>query len=188
MMNTERLSVLFRQILSESGFDLTDPNMVDTPTRMANTFKEFLYGHTEDAQTELTQLVQKTFPSHLDEMITIRQIQAVGICPHHFLPVTYKIDVGYIPNASKCIGLSKIPRIVRILASRAVMQETLCADIAQFLMDNLNPQGVAAHVVGVHTCMSLRGVKETNADMVTTALLGCLRDHTSKQEFLQSLR
>lgn len=177
----------FGEILQSFGFDLTDPNLIETPQRMTRVLEELLYGHSAEASIELDCLVKKTFPATLDELIIIRNITAVGVCPHHFLPVSYTMNIGYIPNTEKCIGLSKLPRIAKLLARRAVLQETLCSDLAKFLMDNLNPLGVAVHLVGVHSCMTLRGVKETHGDMVTTALLGCMRNPESKQEFLQMI-
>lgn len=177
----------FEEILTHYEFDLTDPNFEKTPQRMANMFEEFLYGHSEEAKIELKKLVTTSFPATIDEMILVRNIKATGLCPHHFLPVSYTIHVAYVSDKT-VIGLSKIPRIVQILSKRAVIQETLSNDIAQFFMENLAPKGVAVQTIGVHSCMSLRGVKALNSDMVITTLLGCLRNSESKLEFLQMIK
>lgn len=185
-IDTTALVPHFAAILTHCGFADSDPNLMDTPARMAKMYKELLYGHTGDAETEIRTIVAKVFPSENDEMILVRNIQTTGLCPHHFLPVSYKITVAYVSNGL-VIGLSKIPRLVDILCKRAVIQESLTSDIATILMQGLRPSGVAVHVVGVHACAALRGVKALNSDMVTTCLLGCLKNTESKNEFLHML-
>ena len=174
---------LFAMFLTHHGFDLQDPNFVDTPRRMVKVYNELLYGHTHAAQQEINQHLLKTFPSNLDELIIVRNIDSVGVCPHHFLPVQYQTHVGYIPQG-KVVGLSKIPRLVKLLSSRAVIQETLVSDIATALMESLEPKGVAVYVKGVHSCSTIRGVKSHDTEMITSCLQGCLKNQESKLEFL----
>ena len=179
-MNKEELFELF---LMSHGFNLHDPNFADTPRRMVKVYQELLYGHTHAARQEISEHLLKTFPSTLDELIIVRNIDSVGVCPHHFLPVQYLTHVGYIPDG-KVIGLSKIPRLVKILSSRAVIQETLVSDIATMLMNVVEPKGVAVYINGKHSCSTIRGVKSHKTEMVTSCLQGCLQNQESKLEFL----
>lgn len=180
------LPVTFARLLTLCGFDLTDPNFKDTPNRMGKVYKELLYGHSLAAAQELQNHLLKTFPSDLDEMVVVRNIDSVGVCPHHILPVSYTTHVAYIPD-QKVIGYSKIPRLVKILSSRAVLQEQLVSDVADVLMNSLQPQGVAVHMTGIHACAKIRGVKSHDADMVICCLRGCLKNPDSKAEFLSMI-
>lgn len=182
----QTLPFAFSRILTLCGFDLTDPNFKDTPKRMGKVYQELLYGHSLDARLELREHLLKTFPSDLDEMVVVRNVDSVGVCPHHLLPVSYTTHVAYIPD-QKVIGYSKIPRLVKILSSRAELQEQLVSDIADTLMDSLSPKGVAVHMTGVHSCAKIRGVKSHNADMVICCLRGCLKNSDSRLEFLSMI-
>lgn len=187
MKEPDMMQEHFTEILKCCGFDLTDENFKDTPSRMTRMFFELLHGHTKLAEREIHDLLRKTFPSECDEMILVRNISSTGLCPHHLLPVRYTTNVAYISNGS-VIGLSKIPRLVDLLCRRAVMQESLTYDIAHTLMQSaLNPLGVAVHITGIHSCATLRGIKANGSDMVTTCLLGCLKNTESKTEFLQMI-
>jgi len=179
----ENVKCAFASVLKTFGFDLTDPNFKDTPKRMLQVYSELLYGHTSEALKELENHLTKTFPSFLDEMILIRNIESVGICPHHMLPVNYITHIAYIPN-QKVIGYSKIPRLVKILSSKAMLQEDLIDEIAKTLMDAISPKGVGVHMTGIHSCAKIRGVKSHNADMVISCLKGCLKNTDSRMEFL----
>lgn len=176
------LASLFEDVLDQLKFDLDDPNFKDTPHRMSKVYEELLYGHTDKAQLQLQDCLAKVFPSDSDEMVVVREIDSVGVCPHHMLPVLYTTHVAYVPRG-EVIGLSKIPRIVKLLSSRAVIQETLVSDIADTLMNGLSAYGVAVHTTGVHTCAKIRGVKSHSTDMVVCSLRGCFKEQISKMEF-----
>ena len=127
---------------SKSGTRSAHPDFAETPRRVKDAFGELLYGHTRMGQLELDDLFDKTFPIAQAEMVSILGVKASGICPHHLLPVLYSVDFAYIPRAC-VIGLSKIPRTIKILAARAVLQEQLTTDIADTFFKRLESRGVA---------------------------------------------
>lgn len=176
------------------GINLKDPdigpifkeNFQGTPKRVARAFRELCRGLYE--RDEIENILSTTFPCDYDEMVIVTDIQAVGVCPHHLMPVRYKIHVGYIPSKDgKVLGLSKIPRLVCLLAARPVLQEQLTKDIADIFETSLNPLGVMVVISGGHSCMQCRGVKMSGSEMITSAVRGCFADDndSSRAEFLR---
>lgn len=153
-----------------------DDNFKETPDRVARSFYEFCHGSYEDFDTI------KTFPSTYNGIVMIKSIQAIGLCPHHLLPIEYTISFGYIPKG-KVIGLSKIPRIIKHLCARPVLQEDLTKDLVKFFKQKLNPAGIAIVIRGIHGCMKFRGVGEAN-EVQTAELDGYfLTSQASRAEF-----
>lgn len=177
-----------RTILYALGVDFADPNFKGTPERVARAYKEMCRGLW--ANKEIEELFTKTFPSTYDQMIVARDISAVGLCPHHLLPVEYTIHVAYIPNGEgNVIGISKLARLAKLLAARPVLQEQLTEDIAEQLQSNLAPDGVGVIVIGKHSCMGLRGVRDSRASIVTSIMLGAMRDYSdTRAEFMKMVR
>ena len=175
------------KILCGLGVDLADPNFIGTPNRVVRAYKEMCAGLW--AEGEIEELFTKTFPSTYDQMIVARDVSAVGLCPHHLLPVEYTIHVAYIPNGEgNVIGISKLARLSKLLAARPVLQEQLTEDIAERLQSNLNPAGVGVIVIGKHSCMRLRGVREERASIVTSVMLGTMRDDPpARAEFMNTI-
>lgn len=125
-----------------------------------------------------------TFPATANQMIVVRNIRFGSLCAHHLFPFDGTMSVGYIPS-KKMIGLSKIPRIVHHFATRPSSQETLTRAIASFVKDTTEAMGVAVIAKASHTCMSCRGVKEREAEMVTSEMRGAfLTSMEARQEFL----
>ena len=174
-------------ILCAMDVDLTDSNFMETPERVSRAYKEMCRGLWADKEIE--ELFTKTFPSTYDQMIVARDISAVGLWPHHLLPVEYTIHVAYIPNGEgNVIGISKLARLSKLLAARPVLQEQLTEDIAKKLQSNLAPVGVGVIVIGKHSCMGLRGVRDSGASIVTSVMLGAMRDDPSvKAEFMNMI-
>jgi len=161
-----------------------DPNFAGTPARVARAYKEMCVGLWADAEIE--ELFTKTFPSAYDQMIVARDISAAGLCPHHLLPVEYIIHIAYIPNGEgNVIGISKLARLAKLLAARPVLQEQLTEDIAEKLQSNLTPAGAGVIVIGKHSCMSLRGVRDSESSIITSVMLGEMRDEVeTRAEFM----
>ncbi len=175
-------------VLISMDVDLADPNFEGTPERVARAYKEMCRGLWADEEIE--ELFTKTFPSTYDQMIVARDISAVGLCPHHLLPVEYTIHVAYIPNGEgSVIGISKLARLAKLLAARPVLQEQLTEDIAEKLQSNLSPAGAGVIVIGRHSCMGLRGVRDSGASIVTSVMLGDLRDEgETRSEFIELVK
>lgn len=175
---------ILKGLKDEFGLDLTDKNFKDTPKRVARAYYEIFEG-IKDTKEQIKNILSSSFPSELSEMIISRDIHVYSMCPHHLLPVEYYIDVGYIPGG-QVLGISKLARLVEVLARRPVLQETLTNEIVKYLDKSLKVRGSICRVRGVHFCMKMRGVRQ-NSEMVTSAIQGVFMDEKkgARSEFLQ---
>lgn len=173
-----------RRILVSIGEDPDRQGLLRTPHRVAKMYRELTAGYHVNIEQLLNEAI---FDIKYDEMVVVRNIDYYSLCEHHLLPFFGKAHVAYIPNGH-VIGLSKIPRVVEMFARRLQVQERMTQEIAEFLRDVLNPQGVAVVVEGAHMCAMMRGVKKDNARMVTSAMLGIFRtDPRTRAEFLDHI-
>jgi len=169
-------------ILDGLGVDRKDENYIDTPKRVARAYQELCSGLDEDIRESL---FSKSFPCTHQEMVFIGDIKAVSVCPHHLLPVIIRADVGYLPK-KRVIGLSKIPRLVHFLAARPILQEQLTSDLADSLVENLDVLGCGVIIRARHLCMEVRGVKQSRAVTITSAVRGHFKENSDvKQEFFE---
>ncbi len=172
------------QILTAVGEDPQREGLLRTPRRIARMYAELLSGYYTDPQSIVNDAI---FEVKYDEMVLVRDIEFYSLCEHHMLPFIGRVHVAYIPNG-KVLGISKIPRIVDFYARRLQVQERMTRQIADFLRDQLHPQGVAVVVEGLHLCMSMRGVQKHNARMTTSAMHGAFRTNlATRQEFLENI-
>jgi len=176
----------FSNILQALGVDTEDANFKETPARFAKSYAEIFRGLNADSDEELQGIFSKHFPANYNEMIVTKNVTAWSMCPHHFLPVRYEISFAYIPS-NRVIGLSKVPRVIQLLAARPALQEQLTTDIVQIFEKYLQPKGCIVKVSGEHMCMQMRGVRATDSCVVTNAFTGCFENETSKAEFFRSL-
>lgn len=155
--------------------------LLNTPNRVARMFEELTSGYHVDPEKMINGAI---FDVDYDEMVVVKDIDFYSLCEHHLLPFYGRTHVAYIPNG-KVIGLSKIPRIVEMFARRLQIQEQMTSQIANFLQETLQPQGVAVVVDGAHMCSMMRGVKKANARMKTSKMLGVFRENDkTRSEFL----
>ncbi len=191
MANTERAKELFLagftkilDGLAQLGYDTTgDANFTETADRAARAFAEMNLCSTS-VDEEIEQMFSRTFPAKYDEMVISKHNVSFGVCPHHLLPIIYRISVAYIPRA-KVLGISKLSRLAQLLARRPVLQEDLTESFAHLLHHKLESQGGAAYVEGLHLCMAARGAHAHEARVVTSAVHGVFRDQPeTRQEFL----
>jgi GTP cyclohydrolase IA len=170
-----------RTLLDEIGEDPTREGLTGTPQRVRRMYDELTAGYGTDADTLIN---DATFEVAYDEMVVVRDIEFFSLCEHHLLPFHGRVHVGYLPRG-RVIGLSKIPRIVDMYAHRLQVQERLTVQIADLLMERLDPKGVGCVVEALHLCTVMRGVKKQGATMVTSAMLGRFRtDEKTRAEFL----
>jgi GTP cyclohydrolase I len=156
-----------------------------TPNRVARMYDEILGGYNTDPVTLVNGAL---FDVEYDEMILVKDIEFFSMCEHHMLPFYGRAHVAYIPD-EKIIGLSKIPRIVDMFARRLQVQERMTRQIAELLVEVLNPQGVAVVLEGAHMCSMMRGVKKEQAQMVTSTLIGSFKeDAKTRSEFMNTIR
>jgi GTP cyclohydrolase I len=154
--------------------------LLKTPQRVRKSF-EFIYGgYKEDPQNILQQAL---FTSSNDEMVLIKDIEFYSTCEHHLLPIIGRVHVAYIPDG-KVVGLSKIPRVVDVFARRMQIQEQLTEQIADAIMQAIDPKGVAVVVQARHMCMEMRGVEKINSTTTSSALRGLFKkDEKTRAEF-----
>jgi GTP cyclohydrolase IA len=165
-----------RLLLEGIGEDLDRDGLRETPTRVARMYEEITSGLREDP----TQVLQAVFEEGHDEMVMIRDIPMASLCEHHLVPFFGKAHVAYIPNEQgRITGLSKLARLVEGLARRPQVQERLTAQIADAMVERLEPRGALVVIEAEHLCMSMRGVRKPGAITVTSAVRGSFRDSMS---------
>jgi len=183
-IDLEMVEAAVKQILGAVGEDPDRDGLKRTPERIARMYAELLAGYTMDPGKLVNDAL---FDVKYDEMVIVRDIEFYSLCEHHMLPFIGRVHVAYIPNG-KVIGLSKIPRIVDMYSRRLQVQERMTRQIADFIRDLLDPQGVAVVVEAMHLCMSMRGVQKHNARMTTSAMHGAFRSNApTRQEFLDNI-
>lgn len=170
------------------GLDLNDENFADTPRRILAVYRELLHGMYSDAPTEVARMLDSTFSSDYDGIVSFANMDAIGVCPHHLLPVYYTVHAGYIP-VGRVVGLSKVPRTVRLLAARPVMQEQFTQEVANALKQIRGAKGSIVIVRGYHSCVAIRGVRSGKVDHTTSAVRGVFdSDASAKEEFLELIK
>jgi GTP cyclohydrolase I len=180
-VDKEKMKQAVRLFLEAIGEDPDREGLKDTPERVARMWDEF------DRLRDFDFKLFEEFGNY-NEMVLVKDINVYSVCEHHLLPFFGKAHIAYIPNGIVC-GLSKLVRTVRAFALRPQLQERLTNQIADFLMDNLKPKGVAVVLEMEHLCMSMRGVMSPGHLTVTSALRGAfLSDIRTREEFLKLIR
>ncbi len=173
---------LVRRMLVEIGEDPEREGLVRTPHRVAKSMHYLTGGYKIDINEIINGAI---FTEAYEEMVLVNDIDFYSLCEHHMLPFFGKCHVGYIPNG-KIIGLSKIPRIVDVFARRLQVQERMTTQIAETLMEYLQPAGVAVVTEARHLCMMMRGVEKQNTTVKSSAMYGAFRDdQRTRDEFMQ---
>lgn len=168
-----------RELLIAVGEDPDREGLLETPARVARAYREIFAGLWQKPEDVLT----TTFDLGHDEMVLVKDIEVYSTCEHHLVPFRGVAHVGYIPATSgKITGLSKLARLVDVYARRPQVQERLTTQIADSLMDILEPRGVIVVVECEHMCMSMRGIRKPGAKTLTSAVRGQLRDATTRNE------
>lgn len=172
-----------RSIIETLGLDPADPNLTETPNRVAKMYLEMFHGLSEGAEPKIT-----IFPNseRYQAMVMEKDIPFYSLCSHHFVPFYGHAHLAYIPK-DKIVGLSKMPRILEFYARRPQLQERLTEQVAQFMADKLHPQGVMVVIEARHLCVEMRGVKKPGALTVTSAIRGIFYDRPVREEFLDLL-
>jgi len=173
----ERAERAVRELLLALGENPDREGLQDTPARVARAFKENFEGLWQHPQDVLT----TTFDIGHEELVIIRDIEVFSHCEHHLTPFHGVAHVGYIPSG-KITGLSKVARLVDLFARRPQVQERLTTQIADAMMEILNPMGVIVVIDCEHLCMSMRGVRKSQARTTTSAVRGVLRDPATRAE------
>lgn len=182
-VDAERIRKAVLEILDAVGENSSREGLKATPERVARMYAELLSGMNEDPQDHL----KSAFTENYDEIVLLRDIPFYSMCEHHLMPFIGKAHVAYLP-AGKVLGVSKLARIVDCFAKRLQLQERLTAQIADSLMEGLEPQGVAVVLEASHSCMTIRGIKKPGSVMVTSAVRGIFKkDPRSRNEVMSLL-
>lgn len=184
MIDQEKIRQAVCLLLEGIGEDVSREGLVETPDRIARMYEEIYGGYDEDAKTHLS----KTFHVDNNEMVVEKDITFYSTCEHHLLPFYGKAHIAYIPNG-KVAGLSKLARTVEVYAKRLQLQEQLTGQIADALMEHLQPKGVMVMIEAEHMCMTMRGIKKPGSQTVTVVKRGeFLENKELSDTFFQMIR
>ncbi|WP_148573962.1 GTP cyclohydrolase I FolE [Nocardioides caldifontis] len=174
-----RAQAAVRELLIAMGEDPDRDGLLDTPARVARSFEELVAGIRQRPEDVLA----TTFELGHDEMVLVRDIELWSLCEHHLVPFTGVAHVGYIPAESgRITGLSKLARLVDVYARRPQVQERLTTQIADSLMEILDPRGCIVVVEAEHLCMTMRGVRKMGAKTITSAIRGIMHNAATRSE------
>jgi GTP cyclohydrolase I len=176
---------LITELLKHIGEDPSREGLVKTPERVAKAWGFLTQGYQKSVQDVINGAIFEVEANH---MIIVKDIEVYSLCEHHLLPFFGKCHIGYIPKG-KVLGVSKLARLADLFARRLQIQERLTNQIAQTVMDVLEPDGVGVVMEAQHLCMMMRGVEKQNSKMVTSAMQGSFRrDVRTREEFLQLIK
>lgn len=177
-----RIARAVREILAAVGEDPDREGLQDTPARVARMYAELFAGLHEDPRVHL----QKFFTEKYDEVVLVRDISFNSMCEHHMLPFMGLAHIGYMPSG-RVIGLSKLARVVEVVARRPQVQERMTETIANLLLEELEAKGVAVVIEATHTCMTIRGIRKPGSLCVTSAMKGIFRSNLSSRSEMMNL-
>lgn len=177
-----RIARAVREILAAVGEDPDREGLLDTPARVARMYAELFGGLHEDPRVHL----RKFFSEKYDEVVLVRDISFNSMCEHHMLPFMGQAHIGYVPDG-RVIGLSKLARVVEVVARRPQVQERMTETIANLLLEELAAKGVAVVIEATHTCMTIRGIRKPGSLCVTSAMKGIFRSNLSSRSEIMNL-
>jgi GTP cyclohydrolase I len=177
--NSKIIEGKIKDILVYIGENPEREGLQETPERIVKSWEKLFKGYTQNPQDILKAFTQGS----CNEMVILKSIEFYSTCEHHFLPFSGKISIGYLPN-KRVIGISKLARLVEIYSRRLQIQERLTSQIADSLMNFLEPLGVMVYCKAQHLCMTARGVEKQNSEMITSAIRGNFQNSEVRQEFL----
>ncbi|MCX8997728.1 GTP cyclohydrolase I FolE [Rhizobiaceae bacterium BDR2-2] len=175
-----------RVLLRWAGDDPTREGLLDTPKRVIDAYGELFAGYKADPAEALGRTFDEV--AGYDDMVLVRDIPFFSHCEHHMVPIIGKAHIAYRPDG-RVLGLSKLARVVEVYARRLQTQETMTAQIATAISENLNPKGVAVLIEAEHMCMSMRGVQKQGSTTLTSAFTGIYKTDAAEQaRFMMALR
>ena len=167
-----------RTLIEWAGDDPDREGLLETPARVARSYRELFQGYEVDPLSYLEKTFEET--GGYDQLVVLKDIRFVSFCEHHMLPVVGKAHVAYLP-AGRVLGLSKIARVVEIFGRRLQTQENMTAQIARSIEETLKPRGVAVMIDAEHMCMSMRGVNKQGSTTLTTSFTGTFKNDPAEQ-------
>ncbi|HEX2566296.1 MAG TPA: GTP cyclohydrolase I FolE [Burkholderiales bacterium] len=181
--NSDRIASLVRELLVELGEDPAREGLVKTPERVAKALSFLTHGKRMDLAAVINDAL---FTQSTSSMVIVKDIELYSLCEHHMLPFFGRCHIGYIPNG-RVFGVSKLARLVDMFARRLQLQERLTEQISQVVMESIDARGVGVMIEARHLCMMMRGVEKQNSTMVTSSVLGAMRESVATREEFLSL-
>jgi GTP cyclohydrolase I len=172
-MDKKKIENAVKEILKALGEDLKRKDIKDTPKRVAEMYAEIFSGIDKDPRKELEVILDQKH----DEIILLKNIPLYSVCEHHLIPFIGRAHIAYIPKDGRVTGLSKLARVVDILAKRPQVQERLTTQIADIIMEKLKPQGCMVIIEAEHLCMSMRGIRKPGTLTVTSVVRGVFKEN-----------
>lgn len=185
-MDKEKIKRAVRDILEAIGEDPDREGLQDTPDRIARMYEEIFSGINEDPKEHLKIFFQEE--KH-EELVLVKDIPFYSMCEHHLVPFFGKAHVGYLPKGGKLTGLSKLARVVETVGKKPQLQERLTTEVAETIVEMLDPYGVIVVVEAEHMCMTMRGVKKSGSKTITSAVRGLFeRDAKARNEAMTLIK
>ncbi len=182
VVDQERIQRAVREILIAIGEDPDREGLLETPARVGRMYAEMFSGLHEDPRKHL----KKVFSEKYDEIVLVKDITFHSMCEHHMLPFMGKAHIAYLPKG-KVLGLSKLARVVEVVAKRPQVQERMTETIANLLVEELDAKGVAVVIEASHSCMTIRGIRKPGSMCVTSAMKGLFRNNVSTRAEVMTL-
>ncbi|MEN8907775.1 MAG: GTP cyclohydrolase I FolE [Clostridiales bacterium] len=183
MIDKKRIENAIREILYAIGEDPEREGLQETPKRVANMYDEIFEGLNKNPKDVVKIFKEKNH----DEMVMVKEIPLYSMCEHHLLPFIGVAHLVYMPKDGNIMGLSKLARIVDIVSKRPQLQERLTTEVADIIMETINPKGVAVVVKAEHLCVTMRGIKKAGSITVTSALRGVMKSDARTRSEVMSL-
>ncbi|MFH1169251.1 MAG: GTP cyclohydrolase I FolE [Chloroflexota bacterium] len=186
MIDEARIKTAVTAIIESIGEDPKREGLLDTPTRVAEMYSELFMGMERDPREEL----RVGFELGHREMVVLKDIPFYSMCEHHLLPFFGVAHIGYIPSDDgRIVGISKLARVVEIIARRPQLQERMTTEIADAIVDGINAAGVAVVIHAEHLCMIMRGIKKPGSNVITSAIRGAFQKKAaSRAEFFSLIQ
>lgn len=183
-MDKETIEKAVREIIIAIGEDPDREGLLDTPKRIANMYEEIFSGLGEDPKKHLEIYFQE---EKYEELVLVKDLPFYSMCEHHLVPFFGKVHVGYLPKDGKLTGLSKLARVVETISKRPQLQERLTANIADSILEKLEPYGVIVVIEAEHMCMTMRGVKKPGSKTITSVVRGVFANDLKSRAEVMSI-
>ncbi|VHC62290.1 GTP cyclohydrolase I [Streptococcus pyogenes] len=182
-INKEKAEAAIYQFLEAIGENPNREGLLDTPKRVAKMYAEMFSGLGKDPKEEFTAV----FKEQHEDVVIVKDISFYSICEHHLVPFYGKAHIAYLPSDGRVTGLSKLARAVEVASKRPQLQERLTSQIADALVEALNPKGTLVMVEAEHMCMTMRGIKKPGSKTITTTARGLYKESRAERQEVISL-
>lgn len=182
-INKEKAEAAIYQFLEAIGENPNREGLLDTPKRVAKMYAEMFLGLGKDPKEEFTAV----FKEHHEDVVIVKDISFYSICEHHLVPFYGKAHIAYLPSDGRVTGLSKLARAVEVASKQPQLQERLTSQIADALVEALNPKGTLVMVEAEHMCMTMRGIKKPGSKTITTTARGLYKESLAERQEVISL-